>query len=74
MIGILYIIHSNLASFLFFHVYLSAISEYKGGDVDNNIPFSTLRIRSHDGQQTYVIKMKTICTIKDVKQIIAKKK
>jgi len=73
VIGILYIIHSNLTSF-YFHVYLSAISEYKGGDVDNNIPFSTLRIRSHDGQQTYVIKMKTICTIKDVKQIIAKKK
>ncbi|CAF0921480.1 unnamed protein product [Rotaria sordida] len=51
----------------------SVMSECKT-DVDNNIPFSTLRIRSHDGQQTYVIKMKTTCTIKDVKQIIAKKK
>ncbi|CAF4130733.1 unnamed protein product [Rotaria sp. Silwood2] len=51
----------------------SVISECKT-DADNNIPFSTLRIRSHDGQQTYVIKMKTTCTIKDVKQIIAKKK
>jgi hypothetical protein len=54
-------------------LYFSAISEYKH-DVDTNIPFSTLRIRSHDGQQTYVIKMKTTCTIKDVKQILAKKK
>ncbi|CAF4602875.1 unnamed protein product [Rotaria sp. Silwood1] len=51
----------------------SVISECKT-DIDNNKPFSTLRIRSHDGQQTYVIKMKTTCTIKDVKQIITKKK
>ncbi|CAF1373176.1 unnamed protein product [Adineta steineri] len=51
----------------------SAISEYKP-DADNNIPFSTLRIRSHDGQQTYVIKMKITSTIKDVKQILTKKK
>lgn len=54
-------------------MYFSAISEYKA-DVDNNLPFTTLRIRSHDGQQTYVIKMKVACTIKDVKQILAKKK
>ncbi|UJR13873.1 hypothetical protein I4U23_000881 [Adineta vaga] len=51
----------------------SAISEYKH-DNDSNTPISTLRIRSHDGQQTYVIKMKITSTIRDVKQIIAKKK
>lgn len=54
-------------------LYSSVISEHKT-DIDNSIPFSTLRIRSHDGQQTYVIKMKTTSTIKDVKQTIAKKK
>lgn len=51
----------------------SAISDSKP-DVDNNLSFSTLRIRSHDGQQSYVIKMKVTCTIKDVKQILTKKK
>ena len=51
----------------------SAISEFKG-ETDTNQPFTTLRIRSHDGHQTYVIKMKTTCTIRDVKQTIAKKK
>ncbi|CAF1220465.1 unnamed protein product [Adineta ricciae] len=51
----------------------SAISEHKHG-ADDHISVSTLRIRSHDGQQTYVIKMKVTSTIKDVKQVIAKKK
>ncbi len=67
-----YLIKYYSSKFLYLFFW-SAISEYKP-DVDNNIPFTTLRIRSHDGQQTYVIKMKTTCTIKDVKQIIAKKK
>lgn len=43
-------------------------------EIDPSSPFSTLRIRSHDGQQTYVIKMKITSTIKQVKQTIAKKK
>ncbi len=60
-------------TYYFSFIYLSAISEYKP-DIDNNLPFTTLRIRSHDGQQTYVIKMKITCNIKDVKQILAKKK
>ncbi|CAF0951823.1 unnamed protein product [Didymodactylos carnosus] len=48
----------------------SAKSEFDG----TTTPITTLRIRSADGQQSYVIKMKITSTIEDVKNIITKKK